>query len=266
MKIRSSLGLCVPVGTAVFAAGLLLSGGPAGGETFRVENKVFVEKETEPRVESTTIFSDGVVYDFLKKPGEITIFDKVRGRFVLLDTARRVKTELTTEGVLRVTERLKEWAGMQPDPLLKFLADPQLDRQFDPDSGELTFSSPWVTYRVAPADAESAAIARQYREFSDWYLRLNTRINPGSRPPFARMIVNAELEARGEIPREVHLTLTPKGGLMPKRIRVRSQHRLIRRLVESDRDRIVQAGQFMAIFKAVDFDEYQEKIEIGDRR
>ena len=80
------------------------------------------------------------------------------------------------------------------------------------------------------------------------------------------MIVNAELEARREIPREVHLTLTPKGGLMPKRIRVRSQHRLIRQLVESDRERIVQAGRFMATFTAVDFDEYQEKIEIGDRR
>jgi hypothetical protein len=37
-----------------------------------------------------------------------------------------------------------------------------------------------------------------------------------------------------------------------------SEHQLIRRLVESDRARVQQIGQFMAIFQPVSFEEYQK--------
>ena len=261
MTNRADLGVLSALLGVIWAAGVLLADGTARAEQFRVENKVFVEDEKEPRVESTTIFYAGVVYDYLKEPAEITVFDKARGRFVLLDVARQVKTELTTEAVAAVTERLKEWAGAQPDPYLKFLADPKFTRPAEPDAGELTFASPWVTYRVKPVDAGSAAIARQYREFSDWYGMLNTRINPGARPPFARMILNAELDSRRQLPREVQLTLRPKASLLAKKIHIRSEHQLIRRLVESDRARVAETDRFMGVFNPVDFDDYQKQIE-----
>jgi len=190
----------------------------------------------------------------------VTVFDTQRRRFVLLDLERRVKTELTTDRVADFSKRLKQWSEKQSDPFLKFLGDPSFDQAFDESTGELTFTSPWMSYRLSTFDAESEALSRQYREFSDWYCRLNTVLNPGARPPFARMIVNAALEDHHRFPREVHLTLRPKGGLLSKRVTVRSEHRLIRQLVESDLQRVAQTDQFMAMYASVAFPEYQRKL------
>jgi len=243
---------------AACAVTVVGAGHTAGQEQFRIENRVFVDDEEEPQVKSTTIFYAGAVYDYLEAPAEVTVFDQAHGRFVLLDLTRRVKTELTTEQVATFVEHLKEWAKNQADPYLRFLADPEFDEQFDETAGELAFTSPWLTYRLTTVDAESEEISKQYREFSDWYCQLNTMINVGARPPFARMIVNRALEDRQQFAREVHLTLRPEEGFLPKRITIRSEHRLIRRLVQSDRDRVAQTDQFMAIFKPVSFVEYQE--------
>ena len=235
---------------------------PAAAEDFRMENKVFSGKDEEPSVQSTTIFYKGVIYDFLKKPAEIIVFDQEHGRFVLLDTERRMKTELTTKEVEAFAERLRERAARQAarfdNPFVAFQADPKFEKEFDESARELTFRSPWMTYRVVTADAQSTEIVRQYRQFADWQARLNSVINHRATPPFARLVVNAELEQRGEIPREVHLTLTPPGGFRRKQITAHSEHQLIRTVVESDRTRVTQTGEFMAIFQPVSFEEYQK--------
>ncbi len=228
-------------------------------QDFRVENKIFTGSEKEPQVCSTTIFCDGVVYDYLEEPAEVTVFDKAHGRFVLLDLTRQIKTELTTAEVLRFTERLKRWTQTQSDPVLRFLGDPQFEEQFDEASGELSFTSPWVTYQALTIGAESKEICGQYRESSDWYGRLNTLLNPGARPPFARMIVSEALEQRGLFPREIRLTLKRQEGLLARRFTSRSEHLLVRQLVESDRRRVAQTGQFMAMYTTVDFSEYQRR-------
>jgi hypothetical protein len=234
-------------------------GGVARAEQFRVENRIFVGDEKEPRSESTTIFYDDVVYDFLVKPAEITIFDKTHDRFVLLDVPRRVKTEVPTAHVKEFAGRLKQWGSAQPDAMLKFLVDPRFEERND--AGEMVFSSPWLTYRVMTEDAGNEAVSRQYSEFSDWYSQLNTLLNPGTRPPFARMVVNAALEARQRFPREVHLTLRSKDSLLSRRITIRSEHQLISQLIQPDRERISQTDQYIAIFTPLKFDEYQKKIE-----
>jgi hypothetical protein len=229
----------------------------ATSEDFRVENKVFFGSGKRADNRSTTIFRDGTVYDYLEEPAEVVVFDKRGGRFVLLDMARRVRAELTTEEVLAFTERLQHRAEAQQDPLMRFLAAPQLDEQFDAASGELTLSSPWVTYRLLLVDTQSQAISQQYREFSDWYARLNTLLSPGSKPPFARLAVNEALAKRQAVAREVHLTLTTKRGFPPTRTTIRSSHRLVRRLAEADLDRVAQTRQFMRIFQPVEFEQYR---------
>jgi hypothetical protein len=234
--------------------------GNAAAEDFRVDNRVFLDNQKQPCVESTTIFFSGEVYDYLKTPPEITVFDKSNGRFVLLDTARRVKTEVKLDKVAALSEHVKTWALHQTDPLLSFLASPKLDQRYQAETGTLVLSSPLVTYEVATTAAGCEAVSTQYREFSDWYCQLNTLLNPGSRPPFARMVVSEALDSRQLFPREVRLTLQLGSGLLPKRITIRSQHRLVGRLVESDRDRVAQTGQYLAIFPSVPFDEYQDKL------
>ncbi len=227
-------------------------------EEFRVENKIYVGGEKEPRTESTTIFHEGLVYDYLERPAEVTIFDKGRRRFVLLDPSRRVKTEISADEVSALNKNLRDWAASQSDPYLKFLANPIFDQEFDESTGELRFTSPWLTYRVVMSDPQSETIAQQYREFSDWYTLLNTRINPGSKLPFARLMVNEALEKRSQLPKEVHLVMRAKRGLPFQKITVRSEHHFVRTLVQSDRDRIKQSDEFVGMFRPVDFQEYQK--------
>jgi len=243
----------------VFVAAMGLPCGPARGEDFRVENKVFVGGDSEPKIQSSTIFYEGVVYDFLEKPREITVFDKARKRFVLLDPARRLRTDVSTDEVEALNHNLKVWAVSQRDATVRFLGNPKFEESVDAKTGALVFDSPWVTYRVAAEPAASEEIARQYREFSDWYIQLNARLHPGYKQTFARLIVNEALEKRKAVPREVHLTI--KSKLPFQKTTARSEHQLIRRLLQSDRDRVAQTDEFMAIFQPVAFEQYQKKLE-----
>jgi hypothetical protein len=235
--------------------------GLAGDDGIRVESKIFLGSEKEPKAENTTIFFRGVVYDYLRNPPETIVLDISRGRFVLLDSNRRVRTEVSTDEVMTFTENFRRWAGTQTDALLKFLADPKFEELVDERSSDLLFQSPVVTYRVATVEADSDAVLQQYREFSDWYARLNARLNPGYKLVFARMALNEGLQKRRQLPREITLTMQPRKAFSFQKTVVRSEHQFIYHLVESDRDRIAQTGQFMAIFQSVDFTQYEKKSE-----
>ncbi len=256
MLFRPGIPLIKPWLT--LALGVLLSTAEASVEDFRIENTVYVGKQSEPAVRSTTIFHQGAVYDFLVEPAEVIVFDKQAGRFTLLDLGRHVRTEMTTDQVSQFTEQLKKTAGEQADPFAKFLAAPTFQEQFEEAPRRLTLSSPWMTYRMELADPGSKTIADQYRQFSDWYARLNSLLNPQSRPPFARLLVNAALAKHEATAREVHLTLVPKKSFPPKRIIIRSEHELVRQVVGADLDRVAQVREFMQIFKPISFQQYRK--------
>src|SRR5262245_1075333 len=93
-------------------------------EDFRIETKVFVGDEEEPVSETTTLFYDQAVYDFLTAPEQIAVFRKAGGgrpgRFILLDPERRIRTELSTDQIAGAMNKLRNWAARQRDPFLKF--------------------------------------------------------------------------------------------------------------------------------------------------
>ena len=94
----------------------------ARGDDFRVENKVFVGKASEPESQGTTIFQSGVVYDFLDSPAEVVVFDPAAARFILLDTGRRLVAEVRIEEVTTFNEWQKKWAtraAQSRDPVLR---------------------------------------------------------------------------------------------------------------------------------------------------
>lgn len=256
MTNRASLVALVMLANGIAGAHAFAESAPPTDEEFRVDNAVFVNDQKEPQLESTTIFYRGAAYDYLKKPAEIIILDPARDRFVLLDVTRRLHAEVDLTKVREFVDGLQRWAETQSDPLAQFMVHPKFDEAFEESSGELTLSSPWLTYRLTTIPSESTAIARQYRAFSDWYARLNTLLTPGSRPPFARLLVNAAVDGHQRFATQVHLSMKAKRGIPPKKVTVRSEHQLIRRLVESDRDRIAQTDQFLAIFQRVGFEEY----------
>jgi len=223
---------------------------------FRVENSVFIGSQREPVSTSVTIFHDGSVYDFLASPDEVVVFEPAEDRLVLLDLERHIRTELNTTEVEQFSQRLKQWAGQQRDPLLRFLGAPEFSEQFDEVRGELVLSSPWLTYHILLADAPSPAVCQQYRRFCDWMARLNTLLKANARPPFARLLANEAIARHGAIPREVRLTIARSGLPLPRQV-LRSEHRFYQAVVGPDLDRVVQAQQFMHIFKRVDFQEYR---------
>lgn len=239
---------------------------PAGPATtiaadFRVENRVFVNSSKEPAAASTTIFYRGTVYDFLEKPAEVTVFDPLENRFILLDVDRQMKTELSTKTIDATLTRLRRLAEKSKDPKVRFLYHPEFAQTIDPKTNELVFDSDWMTYRVATAAAEDTVLARQYREFSDAYANLNMFLRPGSRPPYPRLVVSEAIERREEIPTGILLVLKYQRGLDLRQERLRSEHRFITRLLESDHDRIVAAGEQMASFKTVAYREYENRAE-----
>ncbi len=261
MTRHTSLAMILLVAALQTVGPLLHRPCMAAAADFRVDNRIYMENDKEPCVETTTLFHDGVVYDYLKAPQEITVFDRNNERFMLLDVARRVKTEVKCNQVLALSEHLKTWAARQTDPLLVFLSAPRFDQQYHADSGTFVFASPLVTYEINTASAPTEAVSNQYREFSDWNVQLNALLNPGSTPPFARMVVSNALQTRHLLPEEVKLTMRLGSGFPPKRITIRSQHSFTDQLDQSDQDRIVQTGQYLEIFRAIPFEEYQKKVK-----
>ncbi len=248
-----SLGVSLIWAIIVCAAGL-----PSLGEGFRVENQVFSEDEEEPKIRSTTIFYEDLVYDYLEAPQEITVFDRAAGRILLLDPVRKVRTELTFQELETLSERLRTWALGQPDEFLRFSANPELEETNDSSTGKLHLQSSWLTYEVDTTEPARSEILRLYLEFCDWQCLLNTRLNPGSRPPFPRLRLNLALQRLGRVPHEVRLTVRPKGDtFLGGKSAARSEHRVIPHLLESDRNRVAQTDQFIAMFRPLPFGEYQ---------
>ena len=232
----------------------------AAADDFRIVSEVYFGDEAEPRSTNRTLFRAGVVYDYLEQPGLTTIFDPARHRFLLLDPETRLRCVVDTKEVADFNEALRGRAADHVDPLLKFMAKPQFTLDPASPQGKLVMTSPLMSYRLTTTKIESPTALRQYIEFSDWYAQLNTMVNPGSPPPFARLEVNRQLHARGEMPLEVQLTISVRqqtGG--NREVVLLSRHEVSWRLLGEDRQAIEQTADEMATFKQVTFSDFQSR-------
>ncbi len=230
-------------------------------DDFRIQTDVYSGKSKLPVSQNTTLFRAGYVYDYLTNPQRATavdrvaVFDQSHGRFLLLEPARKLKAEVKTDDVLLFASKLQAAVSSRSsNAFTKFAVDPDFEIDFSQD-GDLTLSSPHMTYRLKTIPAATPEAAAQYREFSDWYGRFNTMSHPGSTPPFARMAVNAELEKRGLVPSEVQLTIPAQSGA--KAASLRSEHHVSWRLLPRDVEKIEETAVQLTTFKLVDFDEFE---------
>lgn len=241
---------------------LLLScwiSGFAWSDEFRVDTDIYVGKQKQPIAQNLTIFTSGLVYDFpLAGPEEITVFDPAHGRFVLLDCQRKVKTTLTTTEIVEFAAAMKVQA-QEIGGVVAFAASPQFEHHFDQKNQRLTLSSELMTYRTKGAPPRSESAAASYRNFADWYARLNAT-RPGNLPPFARIELNKAIAERGLIPEEVERRIAPKNRLVGRELVVRSQHNIVWQLTNTDRKRIEKAGTDMVSFQSVSFRDYQREL------
>jgi hypothetical protein len=249
----ASEGTMRHVCSAILAAGMLAA--TAAADDFYVQNKVFLGKET---IESTTVFSAGTVYDFLSSPDETTLFDAPRSRFVILDPTRRVKTLVSTEQVDGFMQKMKSEALNRPVPLLLFLADPKFEETYDADSGELVLSSEWMKYKVKTAPPKLEEMTARYARYSNWQVKLNALIKPGSLPPFARLLLNESLAKRDRVPSEVELT---RYAQHPKnrQITIRAEHHFYSGIGRREQKQIEEANRGLVLFPSVPLSEYYQR-------
>jgi hypothetical protein len=246
-----------------------LAGLPAAtdGQDFRVDTEVFVGQEKTPALETLTIFSEGRVFDFvLAQPREVAILDPSRGQFTLLEESRRVKAVITTADLFQYTADLEAEAAKVKDAVLAFAAQPkfEISAQETNETGEplvrLTLAARPLEYVVLGKQPENADAAKRYRHFADWYARLNAT-RPDGLPPAARLVLNAELADRGLLPLEVTRTITPS-SLAKKQV-VRTRHLVNWTLSGEDRKKLALAGDWMAQFTPVSFDDYRRQSPVG---
>lgn len=251
MAVRLFRGLHILASVVVTASFACASS--AFAEGFRIETKVFIGEAKEPVSETTTLFLNGVVYDFLKKPEQTAVFRKPSGgnpgQFTLLNEQRSILTKFSTDQVDGTVSKMKAWASRQKDPFLQFAANPEFDESFDDDTGKLTLASHLENYKVDTMPAEHPDAMVEYREFLDSYTRLNTLLSGGQLQPGPRLRLNAVLARRKVVPIKVELT---RAGEEP----LRAEHAFTWRLSQDDQKRIDEVRANLTKYHEVPNDQF----------
>ena len=180
------------------------------------------------------------------------------GAFILLDPSRQLRTDIRTETIEIFLAELKAWAAAQQDPLLKFAADPQFREHYEPMRGDLRLVSDWMEYDLRTTAAKDQAVVATYREFSDWYGRLNAVTHVGSTPPFPRLAVNDALCRHERLPQQVQLVIPAQRPFRTKDLVMRAEHQISWRLSRQDQQRIDEVDRHLIQFKTVPYEEYRQ--------
>ena len=223
-------------------------------EDFRMQTSVFVGNNSAPAVSSLTMFNGTTIYDFIENEsefGEITVFDVKRGRFVLLDPQRKVKTILTKDFLVQFLDQVLSQTSSTA--LTKYV-QPKLQYEFNLSTKTVRVTSDHLTYQATGISPKFDSSIQRYRHFADWVARLNsTRI--GNLPPYSRFELNRLMAKQKLMPKSIKRTLMLDEVGLRKQI-VRSEHVINWLLTNTDRKRISQTGDQMATFKEVSADEF----------
>lgn len=214
---------------------------------FRIATDVYADATKPPVMQTLTLFSEGVYYDFEESEGGlITVVDPLRKRIVLLNRLRQVKTELTLERIqLTVAD-----ARTQADAKITAVRDTSYETGRDGVSVAI-IRNDFMEYRAEAQAVPKPDIAVQYADFADWSARLNA-VTPAKLPPYLRIDLNRLMAGHGTIPSKIERR-THQGGR-----EVVITARLIPnwRLSQDDQTRIARCGAMMAEFRNVPESEY----------
>jgi len=234
--------------------------GASIAQDFRIETEVFRGESTEPISENLTLFSGNLILDFMlptdrtRFPEQIVIFISDERKFVLLDTRRRIKTELLEGQVLQYLSTLQSSSLANAEN--NFLFHPEFKEEYDHSSGLLRLYNDQITYEVRGERPKEDSILHRYYEFIGQFARLNAT-DPKRMPPFARLKLNTALKKYGFIPGEVQLTLVPSLTEATDPIVIRTTHNVITELSAKDEKRIESAKRYWIDFKNVSLGEFR---------
>lgn len=227
-----------------------------GATELRIETQVYAPEQETPVCESTTLFAGGAVYDFRSGRPTVTIFHPGAGdrpaRFVLLDTERKVRTEITTDKIDGAMANLRRWASQSQDDYLRFASNPEFTESFNEETGELQLLADTLTYRLITMPVKHPEAKLAVRQFLDNYTKLQTLLET-SLPPEPRLRVNEALFRRGVMPVETRLYSGQQDDPA-----LRAEHLADWMLSKRDRQRIDQAQEQLAAFKQVSNEQWRQ--------
>lgn len=226
----------------------------ASAQDMRIETEVYSGKSRQPVFENITLFSGTTVFDFSRiGPEKITVFDRSRRRFILLNVDEKTKVILdqtTVEGYVDLLKSREKLTDKEP-----FLFNPKFAESFDETEQELTLSSDQMTYKIKGTKSKSQESLDAYVEFANWYSKLSAT-DPRQMPPFARLELNKAILKHGLIPKEVDRVYRPSNTVFSSAIHAKTKHYVVWQLSRKDRQRIDNALNFVTEFTEVSLPEF----------
>lgn len=226
----------------------------AKGQDMRIETEVFSGKSKDPVFENITLFTGDSVYDFSRTgPEKITVYDRAKGRFVLLNVEQETKVVLdhaTVQGYVDLLKSREKLNKKEP-----FLFNPEFAEKFDEGKSELTLSSDEMTYQIAGMQSKSDSSFEAYIDFANWYSKLSAT-DPRQMPPFARLEVNKAIDKYKLIPKSVERIYRPKNNVFGNTIQAKTKHYVVWQLSRKDRQRIDNALDYITSFDEVSLSEF----------
>lgn len=248
---------------------LLLSTSTFGQETpgvqkiFRVDSSVkMTENDIVTEIKTSTVFGEDAVFDFIGDNGEIIVYQWKDRKFTLIDPIHRVQTDLSLDDVDTFLERIRSMLLEKKDKFTHFMLDPQFEITVNEQRSSLIFQSKYIDYIIRTRPFDDPALLDDYYHFSQAYSKLNIYLNPGTTTPFARIVINEDLFKRGFFPERFDISVYPKGKwLFGKVVKIESEHKMVRRLSEKDKGRIVRTIHFTEQFPKIPFGKYQKALQ-----
>lgn len=238
--------------------------GSNASNSFRINNKVYLEKEEKPVSQSCTMFYDGKVYDFMTNPEETIIYDPEQQRFLLLCAATQSQCMLSLDEVLEFGRMMKESIPQVKDEFLRNCLDPKFEISVDEKTEQQIFEQAKIIYKVSTQRELTKGMAKAYADFANNYAILNVLLSPQNIPPFARIKINETIAEKDELPETVEVIMkrrfNPLSTSLGKQ-RVRTVHNFMSGLGDADMKKIRKSGEYFGQYKQISFSEYQDKIK-----
>lgn len=252
--IRTSIALGLTTFVGLASAPVL------SAQDVRIETEVRESGSDQIISENLTVFHDGLVIDFMLKPDktrfpqEVVAYVVREKRFVLMDTERKVRTEVKEADLLKILSALRSSSFV--DDQNRFLFEPEFAESWDVTSGWLELRSPRLTYRARGKRPETDTILHNYFDFIDQFARLNAT-DPRRMPPFARLELNRAIKKYGFIPEVVEMRLAPDPNGNQPEIAMEARHVVRWELSEADHQRIESARRYWMEFEEVPLKVYR---------
>jgi len=249
----------------------------ASAQEFRVYTRVFDvraestagsgRRQNDPVSRTVTVFHAGKVYDYILAGDRMTIFEPAHNRFLILDGARQLRTEVSTaeirSAIMKAEHNAQEYIDANrrtQDPakirMLEFQLGPDFAESFDENGATLQLTGTGAIYNVRYETEESEERVNAYLDYADWAARLNFVVHPHAPLPAPRLALDKCLRSRGWLPVEVTLQSRQKNGP-----HLRAEHRYEWKLNADDRKLITRWEKELAQpeLKEVGFDTYLQR-------